>query len=73
MMQINIDGDLYLWDDFVFVMCDGLILLVKQVEGVEGKLYGVDGQFVLIDFDFMLFKDKQDVLGSEVEWVCVQV
>ncbi|EPZ89072.1 dioxygenase [Burkholderia cenocepacia K56-2Valvano] len=65
--QINIDGDPHLWDDFAFATRDGLIPPVKQAEGAEGKPYGVDGQFALIDFDFTLLKDKQDVPGSEVE------
>lgn len=65
--QINIDGDPHLWDDFAFATRDGLIPPVKQAEGAEGKPYGVDGQFALIDFDFSLLKEKQDVPGSEVE------
>ena len=65
--QINIDGDPHLWDDFAFATRDGLIPPVKQAEGAEGKPYGVDGQFALIDFDFALLKEKQDVPGSEVE------
>ncbi|ABB12440.1 catechol 1,2-dioxygenase [Burkholderia lata] len=65
--QINIDGDPHLWDDFAFATREGLIPAVKQAEGAEGKPYGVDGQFALIDFDFSLLKDKQDVPGSEVE------
>jgi catechol 1,2-dioxygenase len=40
---------------------------VKQAEGVQGKPYGVDGNFALIDFDFTLFKDRDNLPGAEVE------
>jgi catechol 1,2-dioxygenase len=67
--QINIDGDPYLWDDFAFATRDGLVPELKRAEGTEGKPYGVEGQFVLIDFDFTLFKDRDDVKSTEVERV----
>ena len=57
--QINIDGDPHLWDDFAFATRDGLIPPVKQAEGAEGKPYGVDGQFALIDFDFSLLRTSR--------------
>lgn len=65
--QINIDGDPYLWDDFAFATRDGLVPAVKQAEGAEGKPYGVDGNFALIDFDFTLFKDRDNLPDAEVE------
>jgi len=67
--QINIDGDPYLWDDFAFATRDGLVPELKKGEGAEGKPYGVEGQFVLIDFDFTLFKQRDDVQSTEVERV----
>ena len=42
---------------------------VEKEEGATGKPYGVDGQFSLIDFDFSLVKDRNDVPTSEVERV----
>lgn len=65
--QINIEGDPHIWDDFAFATREGLIPKVKQAEGAEGKPYGVDGQFALIDFDFSLVKERQHVPASEVE------
>jgi catechol 1,2-dioxygenase len=67
--QINIDGDPYLWDDFAFATRDGLVPELKRAEGAQGKPYGVEGQFVLIDFDFTLFKERDDVKSTEVERV----
>lgn len=67
--QINIDGDPYLWDDFAFATRDGLVPELKKAEGAQGKPYGVEGQFVLIDFDFTLFKQRDDVKSTEVERV----
>jgi len=41
---------------------------VKQAEGAEGKPYGVEGQFALIDFDFTLFQGARQPAGrAEVE------
>jgi catechol 1,2-dioxygenase len=65
--QINIDGDPYLWDDFAFATREGLVPAVKKEEGATGKPYGVDGQFSLIDFDFSLVNERNDVPTSEVE------
>ncbi|CAE6841463.1 catechol 1,2-dioxygenase [Paraburkholderia nemoris] len=65
--QINIDGDPYLWDDFAFATRDGLVPAVKQAEGAEGKPYGVEGQFALIDFDFTLFKERDNLPGAEID------
>ncbi|MDN7180951.1 catechol 1,2-dioxygenase [Caballeronia sp. SEWSISQ10-4 2] len=67
--QINIDGDPYLWDDFAFATRDGLVPALKKAEGAEGKPYGVEGQFALIDFDFTLFKQRDNVQSTEVERV----
>jgi catechol 1,2-dioxygenase len=67
--QINIDGDPYLWDDFAFATRDGLVPPVKKAEGAEGKPYGVDGNFALIDFDFTLFRERDNLPGAEVERV----
>jgi catechol 1,2-dioxygenase len=67
--QINIEGDPYLWDDFAFATREGLVPAVKKEEGATGKPYGIDGQFALIDFDFSLVKDRNDVPTSEVERV----
>ncbi|CAD6519790.1 catechol 1,2-dioxygenase [Paraburkholderia sabiae] len=67
--QINIEGDPYLWDDFAFATREGLVPAVKKEEGATGKSYGIDGQFSLIDFDFSLVKDRNNVPTSEVERV----
>jgi catechol 1,2-dioxygenase len=67
--QINIDGDPYLWDDFAFATRDGLVPAVKQAEGADGKPYGVEGNFAMIDFDFTLFKERDNLPGAEVERV----
>ena len=67
--QINIEGDPYLWDDFAFATREGLVPAVKKEEGATGKPYGIDGQFALIDFDFSLVKDRNNVPTSEVERV----
>ncbi|SEI66587.1 catechol 1,2-dioxygenase [Paraburkholderia diazotrophica] len=65
--QINIEGDPYLWDDFAFATREGLVPALKKEEGATGKPYGIDGQFALIDFDFNLVKERNDVPTSEVE------
>ncbi|SKC85401.1 catechol 1,2-dioxygenase [Burkholderia sp. CF099] len=67
--QINIEGDPYLWDDFAFATREGLVPAVKKEEGATGKPYGMDGQFALIDFDFSLIKERNNVPTSEVERV----
>ncbi|ACC73151.1 catechol 1,2-dioxygenase [Paraburkholderia phymatum] len=67
--QINIEGDPYLWDDFAFATREGLVPAVKKEEGATGKPYGIDGQFALIDFDFSLVKERNDLPTSEVERV----
>ncbi|AXF01507.1 catechol 1,2-dioxygenase [Paraburkholderia hospita] len=67
--QINIEGDPYLWDDFAFATREGLVPAVKKEEGATGKPYGIDGQFALIDFDFSLIKERNNVPTSEVERV----
>jgi catechol 1,2-dioxygenase len=67
--QINIDGDPYLWDDFAFATREGLVPELKRAEGAQGKPYGVEGQFVLIDFDFTLTRERQGVPSAEVERV----
>lgn len=67
--QINIEGDPYLWDDFAFATREGLVPAVRKEEGATGKPYGIDGQFALIDFDFSLVKDRNNVPTSEVERV----
>jgi catechol 1,2-dioxygenase len=67
--QIDIDGDPYLWDDFAFATRDGLVPVLKKAGGAEGKPYGVEGQFVLIDFDFALFKQRDNVRSTEVKRV----
>ncbi|MGS0891828.1 catechol 1,2-dioxygenase [Burkholderia stagnalis] len=65
--QINIADDPHIWDDFAFATREGLIPEIKQAEGAQGKPYGIDGQFALIDFDFTLLKDQQNVPASDVE------
>ncbi|BCG00970.1 catechol 1,2-dioxygenase [Paraburkholderia sp. PGU19] len=67
--QINIEGDPYLWDDFAFATREGLVPAVRKEEGATGKPYGIEGQFALIDFDFSLVKDRNNVPTSEVERV----
>ncbi|MGA7777608.1 MAG: catechol 1,2-dioxygenase [Paraburkholderia sp.] len=65
--QINIDGDPYLWDDFAFATRDGLVPELKKGGAGDGKQYGVSGEFTLIDFDFTLFKQRDDLQDTEVE------
>lgn len=67
--QINIDADPYLWDDFAFATRDGLVPELKKGEGAEGQPYGVDGQFLLIDFDFTLSQERKAVPTTEVRRV----
>jgi catechol 1,2-dioxygenase len=67
--QINIDGDPYLWDDFAFATRDGLVPALKPAGGDEGTRYGVEGDFMLIDFDFALTAERDNVPGTEVERV----
>jgi catechol 1,2-dioxygenase len=65
--QINIDGDPYLWDDFAFATRDGLVPELKQGGAGDGKPYGVSGEFTLIDFDFTLSGQRDNLQDSEVE------
>jgi catechol 1,2-dioxygenase len=65
--QINIDGDPYLWDDFAFATRDGLVPEVKHGGAGGGKQYGVSGEFALIDFDFTLFKHRENLQDPDVE------
>lgn len=65
--QINIDGDPYLWDDFAFATREGLVPELKKADGAQGKPYGVDANFYLIDFDFALTSERDGVPGTEVE------
>lgn len=65
--QINIEGDPRIWDDFAFATREGLIPKIKQAEGSDGKPFGVEGQFALIDFDFTLVKERGDAPVSEVK------
>lgn len=65
--QINIDGDPYLWDDFAFATRDGLVPELKKGGAGDGKQYGVSGEFTLIDFDFTLFKQRDDLQDTDVE------
>jgi catechol 1,2-dioxygenase len=65
--QINIDGDPYLWDDFAFATRDGLVPALQRAEGAAGRPYGVDGPFVLIDFDFTLLRQRASLPSAEVE------
>lgn len=64
--QINIEGDPYLWDDFAFATREGLVPELKKAEGAEGERYGVHGNFALIDFDFTLSREREDVPTTEV-------
>ena len=63
--QINIDGDPHLWDDFAFATRDGLVPAVKRQGAGDGKAFGIDGQFALIDFDFKLSRDRAEAPASE--------
>lgn len=65
--QINIEDDPHIWDDFAFATREGLIPKIKQADGAEGKPYGVEEQFALIDFDFKLVKEHGDAPVSEVQ------
>jgi catechol 1,2-dioxygenase len=65
--QINIDGDPYLWDDFAFATRDGLVPELKHGGAGDGKQYGVSGEFALIDFDFTLFKHRENLQDPDVE------
>jgi catechol 1,2-dioxygenase len=71
--QINIDGDPYLWDDFAFATRDGLVPEIKKAEGVAGRLYGIDGHFALIDFDFSLLKVRDNAPTTEVDRIRASV
>lgn len=70
--QINIDGDPYLWDDFAFATREGLVPELRKAEGAEGKPYDLGGQFFLIDFDFTMARDRENLPLSEVERVRMQ-
>lgn len=66
--QINIDGDPYLWDDFAFATRDGLVPPVTKVnDPAQQEKYKLKGEFAHIEFDFVLNKERADVLTTEVE------
>ncbi|MCA8262802.1 catechol 1,2-dioxygenase [Burkholderia multivorans] len=71
--QINIEGDPHIWDDFAFATREGLIPKIRQAEGAEGKPYGIDGPFALIDFDFTLVGARDNVPTTDVERVRAHV
>jgi catechol 1,2-dioxygenase len=53
--QINIDGDAYLRDDFAYATREELIpALVRRVADASDTVYGIDGAYAEIDFDFVL-------------------
>lgn len=55
--QINFNGDKYLWDDFVFVICDGLIVdLVKVIDCEIIVQCNFEGEYIEVCFDFILCK-----------------
>jgi len=64
--QINIAGDPYLWDDFAFATRAGLVPALQKRAGADGKPWGIDGHFTLIDFDFVLQPERADVPLTEV-------
>lgn len=65
--QINIDGDPHLWDDFAFATRDGLVPPVARHSADDGKPFGIDGEFALIDFDFRLSRERGEAPDTEVE------
>lgn len=65
--QINIDGDPYLWDDFAFATRDGLVPSLLRAEATDGKPYGIDHAFMMINFDFNLVYDRKDLPVAEVQ------
>ncbi|NPT47012.1 catechol 1,2-dioxygenase [Paraburkholderia sp. 1N] len=65
--QINIDGDPYLWDDFAFATRNGLVPNLLRADASDGKPYGIDGGFALIEFDFTLLNDRNDLPVAEVQ------
>ncbi|MBU9512081.1 catechol 1,2-dioxygenase [Burkholderia multivorans] len=71
--QINIEGDPHIWDDFAFATREGLIPKIRQAEGAEGKPYGIDGPFALIDFDFTLVGARDNVPTTDVDRVRAHV
>lgn len=56
--QINIDGDEFLWDDFAFATREGLVPALLKGQADDGKRFGIEGEFVEINFDFKLFKER---------------
>lgn len=73
-MQINIVGDLYLWDDFVFVICEGLVLELKYViDLVEICKYEVDVFFYVIEFNFNLLLEQKDLFKVDINCLCLVV
>ncbi|MEM5317727.1 catechol 1,2-dioxygenase [Paraburkholderia sp. JHI869] len=67
--QINIDGDPHLWDDFAFATRDGLVPEVERHSAGDGKPFGIEGEFALIDFDFRLCCVHAGAPGTQVERV----
>jgi catechol 1,2-dioxygenase len=65
--QINIAGDPYLWDDFAFATRDGLVPELKKGAAGEGKKYGIEGEYTLIEFDFSLFAHRSGVKDTDIE------
>lgn len=66
--QINIDGDEYLWDDFAFATREGLVPELQQGQPAQGEPAGITGEFVAIDFDFLLFTERDAALpASDVQ------
>ncbi|WP_028208988.1 catechol 1,2-dioxygenase [Paraburkholderia nodosa] len=65
--QINIDGDPHLWDDFAFATREGLVPAVERHGTGEGKPFGIEGEFALIDFDFRLSCEREAAPSTEIE------
>ncbi|MDQ0138488.1 dioxygenase family protein [Cupriavidus necator] len=65
--QINIDGDPYLWDDFAFATCEGLVPPVTRVDDPASmQALGVDRPFSLIRFNFTLHAETANAPRAEV-------
>lgn len=72
MIQFNIDGDLLIWDDFVYVMCEELILFV--IERIGGMVFGMKVDvYQDIEFNFVLMLCVQGKDNQIVECLCVFV
>jgi catechol 1,2-dioxygenase len=65
--QINIDGDVYLYDDFAFATRDGLIPEVRRsADPAEVRARGLKAPFAEITFDFVLHPERANAPNTVV-------